>query len=362
MVVKSRASATILAVIMVSCAPSDDANVPGGRAQHEAVISAAANLIPRPPWSHGDERGMANAIGAGTWLRCAHHLTQSDAKVYELSHVRSNDMPQSPWSPPLTFKWRATAGVPGYLDAWHPGELVNGEPGAQGTQMDAFGHWGALSEPWDGEAEFPVDTVTYYGGFTQSAVKPTPESPLLKLGIDKVPPIVTSAVLLDARSYLGDGEPLPAGTKIEPEHLNTMLERQGLSWRGILPGDVVYVYTGWSDYWNDDIYYQGGPGLSYESALYLEERGIVLVALDNPFTDAVNIGQFTGGPKTEGPPEIYTPVHYHNLSQAGIHNIQNANLRTMVDDQVWLSCTIILPLLVEGGTGSPVRPIAIGAP
>ena len=38
----------------------------------------------------------------------------------------------------------------------------------------------------------------YYGGHGQKDVKPSADSPLLKLGIEKVPPIITSAVLLDA--------------------------------------------------------------------------------------------------------------------------------------------------------------------
>ncbi len=307
---------------------------------------------------------MANAIGAGTWLRCAHHMSRAGARVYELSHVRANDMPQKPWGPPLTFTYRATAGVPGKLDAWHAGELVSGEPGAQGTQMDAFGHWGTLDTPWDGEVSFPLDEVRYYGGFTQAEVKPTPDSPLLKLGIDKAPPIVTTAILLDARAHLGGGAAMAAGQEIQPADIDAMIEAQGLSWRGILPGDVIYIYTGWGDYWGKDFYYEGGPGLTYDAAVYLAEKRIVLVALDNPFTDAVNLGQWAGksAPPPSAPPDIYTPVHYYNLSKAGIHNIQNANLRAMAEDKVWLSCTMILPLLVEGGAGSPVRPIAIGAP
>jgi kynurenine formamidase len=55
-------------------------------------------------------------------------------------------------------------------------------------------------------------------------------------------------------------------------------------------------------------------------------------------------------------------IHHHNLVQAGIHNIQNANLGAMARDRVWLSCTIILPLRSQGGSGSPVRPVAIGVP
>ena len=54
--------------------------------------------------------------------------------------------------------------------------------------MDAFGHWGTLNSPWDGDSEFPASDVTYYGGFKQKDVKPQPDAPLAKLGIDKVPP------------------------------------------------------------------------------------------------------------------------------------------------------------------------------
>jgi kynurenine formamidase len=50
------------------------------------------------------------------------------------------------------------------------------------------------------------------------------------------------------------------------------------------------------------------------------------------------------------------------LTQAGIHNIQNANLGALARDKVWLSCTMILPLMTQGAAGSPVRPVAIGAP
>ena len=50
------------------------------------------------------------------------------------------------------------------------------------------------------------------------------------------------------------------------------------------------------------------------------------------------------------------------MTVAGIHNIQNANLGAMAKDKVWLSCTMILPLRTQGGSGSPVRPVAIGAP
>jgi kynurenine formamidase len=55
-------------------------------------------------------------------------------------------------------------------------------------------------------------------------------------------------------------------------------------------------------------------------------------------------------------------IHHHFLAVAGIHQIQNANLGDLARDKVWTSCTMILPLRERGNAGSPVRPIAIGAP
>jgi kynurenine formamidase len=336
-----------------------------GETHQATVVRISRTLVPLPPWPEGDERGMANTLGAGTSMRCAYHLNQADAQVYELSHLRTNDMPSSPWAAPIQYEYSPTGGVPHSLIAHHPGTKVIGVSGAQGTQMDAFGHWGYLDEIWDGEEKYPSDKVKYYGGYTEAQVKPTPDSPLQKLGIDKAPPIITSAVLLDAKTHLGKGEAMKAGQQIHGKDIENMLEAQGLKWRGLLPGDVLYIYTGWSDHWQEDFYYHGGPGLSFDAAQYLKTKMVVLVALDNPFTDAINIGQFAG--EAEPPPGTPSyvggaPVHHQNLAYSGIHQIQNIALAQMAADKVWTSCTIILPIKVVGAAGAPVSPVAIGVP
>ena len=329
------------------------------------MVKMSRTLVPLPPWPDSDELGMANTLGAGTSMRCAYHLNQPDAQVYELSHLRSNVMPSSPWAAPIQYEYSPTAGVPNSIIAHHPGTKVIGVSGAQGTQMDAFAHFGYLDEVWDGEGEYPTDKVKYYGGYTEAQVKLTPDSPLRKLGIDKAPPIITSAILLDAKTYLGKGEPMKAGQQIHGIDIDSMLEEQGLDWRGLLPGDVLYIYTGWSDYWHEDFYYHGGPGLSIDAAKYLEKKMVVLVALDNPFTDPVELGQFSGksNPPPGTPSEVAgAPAHYYNLTQSGIHQIQNVALAQMASDKVWTSCTIILPIKVVGAAGAPVSPVAIGVP
>jgi kynurenine formamidase len=333
-----------------------------------AVLAAPLGAAAQSRWPAGDEIGMANHLGPATWQRCAPHLANPQAKSYELSYVRSNTMPQSPFAVPLRENHRPTVGVPGTQHAFNADEMVSGDPGQQGTQMDALGHFAVLPQAWDGKGEFPAGGAAYYGAFKQSDVKPTPDSGLQKLGIDKVPPIVTTAVLLDAKAHLGGGNAMAPGALVTADNIEAMLRAQGLADRGLMAGDVLYIYTGWGDNWKDPdtekFYYTKGPGLSYDGAKYIEQKGVVLVALDNPFTDPVAEGFLQGkaAPPAGTPPGLPFAIHHHNLVQAGIHNIQNANLGAMARDKVWLACTFILPLRTRGGSGSPVRPVAIGAP
>ena len=342
-------------------------NTYGQPSTQSVTVDQSRNMVPEPPWPKGDQRGMANTLGPGTWYRCAYHLSLPNVKLYELSHIRSPTAPHSPFGVPLKYSFHPTNGMPKTRHAWN-GETISGEPGAQFTQMDALGHFGYLPKSWDGKGEVPVDSVHYYGGYTQREVKPTPDSPLLKLGIEQAPPIITTALLLDARSYIGKGKALGPGQRVTADHIKQMIKAQGLEGRGLLPGDVLYIYTGWEDNWLDPdtkkVYYTKGPGLSFDAVKFLETKRIVLVALDNPFTDPANEGQIFGkGPAPEGtPPDLPFVAHHQNLIHSGIHQIQNAHLEEMAKDKVWTSCTIILPLLEKGASGSPVRPVAIGAP
>ena len=323
--------------------------------------------VPPPPWPAGDERGMANQIGPATLQRCAWHMSQPGARAYELSQVRSNTMPLSPFTGPFEQKPKPTAGLPGTAHAFNSETFNEGaEPAQQGTQIDALGHFAVRSQPWDGKSPFLDDKITYYGGYTQAEVKPTPDSPLLKLGIDKMPPLITSAVLLDAKAHVGKGQPMAAGELVTAQHIRDMLKVQGLAQRGILPGDVVYVHTGWGDHWRDPdtekSYYSKAPGLSYDAARYLGERRVVAIGLDTPFIDPVPEGMLAGksGPAAGTPPGLPFAVHHHMLTQMGIHHIENAKLDELARARIWTSCTIILPLREKGAAGSAIRPVAIG--
>lgn len=334
-----------------------------------SILNQSVKKTPKGPWPKGDEMGMGNTQGPATWMRCAYHLTQGTSKVYELSYLRSNTMPKSPFSGPYNQQYKPTGGIPFTSHAFNGESLEAGaEPAAQATQMDALGHFAALPEPWKMEPPFPADQAVYYGGRKQATVKPTPDSPLLELGIEKAAPIVTTAVLLDAKTYVNGGKAMEAGQVVTKAHIEAMLEAQGLASRGILAGDVVYIRTGWGDHWKDPdtegIYYSKAPGLGYDAAQFLGERRIVAIGLDTPFIDPVPEGMLQGkAPPAEGtPPGLPFAVHHHMLTKMGIHHLEHVNLQAVANDKVWTSCTMVLPLREKGGAGSAVRPIAIGAP
>lgn len=345
------------------------AAAPLGAAEPSSLISRSKSHTPAPPWPAGDELGMANQIGPGTYARCAWYMANPKAKAYELSYIRSNTMPLSPFSGPYMVKPKPTSGIPGTAHGFNLEQYEAGaEPGQQATQIDAIGHFGYLKQPWDGKPPYPAENLIYYSGYTQKDVKPTPDSPLLRLGIEKIPPIITSAVLLDAKKHVGGGQPMKAGEVVTAKHLREMLKAQGLAKRGILPGDVVYVRTGWGDHWKDPdtekFYYMKAPGLSYDAAQYLGKARIVAIGLDTPFIDPVNEGQLQGkaGPAAGVPDGLPFALHHHMLTQMGIHHIENAKLDALADDKVWTSCTMILPQREKGSAGAAIRPVAIGVP
>jgi len=345
------------------------AGAPLEAAEPASLLAESQKRVPAPPWPAGDERGMANAIGPGTWSRCAWHLGQPRAKAYEVAQVRSNTSPKTPFAGPYVTTPKPTGGLPRTSHAVNSERSNEGaEFGQEGTQIDALGHFGSLKEPWDGQPPFPVDSVRYFGGYTQQEVKPTPDSPLLKLGMEKAPPIVTTAVLLDAKTLVGGGRPMKAGELVTAAHIEEMLRAQGLTKRGILPGDVVYVHTGWGDHWKDPdtekVYYSMAPGLSYDAMLYLGKRRIVAIGIDAPAIDPIAEGQLQGkaGPPPGTPPGQPFAAHTHMLTETGIHLLENAKLDEMARDKVWTSCTMILPLREKGAAGSGVRPVAYGVP
>ncbi len=187
-----------------------------------------------------------------------------------------------------------------------------------------------------------------------------------KLGIETVPPIVTTAVFLDVRKHIFNGKAMKAGENITIKHIERTINKSNLKNRGILPGDVVLIDTGWSDNYQDPdilkIYYQKAPGVSYNLVKYLSEKKVVGVGLDTWGVDTfADEGEY-GPERAQNPPGIVNPAHHYFLTQSGVHTLENFNLKGLAKDNVDLSCVMILPLKTEGSAASSIRPVEIGVP
>lgn len=166
--------------------------------------------------------------------------------------------------------------------------------------------------------------------------------------------IVTRGVLLDMPRALGV-EWLEAGQLVDPDQLDLAIERQGGV--EIREGDALLISLGRDALkdakgsWNP--FRPGTPGLHPECVPWLHERGISVLGSDI-VSDAI------GGPSVDG---WAMPVHECTLVAMGVHLLDNLLLSELMavcaDLSQWDFQLTIAPLRIEGGTGSPVNPIAV---
>jgi len=60
-------------------------------------------------------------------------------------------------------------------------------------------------------------------------------------------------------------------------------------------------------------------------------------------------------------PAAAMPVHVHLLVESGIHIIEALNLEELAAAKVHEFLFVAAPLRIRGGTGSPIRPLALVA-
>ena len=118
------------------------------------------------------------------------------------------------------------------------------------------------------------------------------------------------------------------------------------------PGPIVLVRPGWMQYWADPDRYiglsTGLPGVTLDGARWLSDRGILATG-----SDTMNY---------EHKPDskiINLPVHVHNLVEQGIPIIESLDLESLAGSGATEFFFIAVPLRIRGGTGSPIRPLAL---
>jgi kynurenine formamidase len=200
-----------------------------------------------------------------------------------------------------------------------------------GTHIDALCH--------------QAEELKLFGGVP---VTPQLQTPLGfgQLGVDTISPIVRRGVLIDLVARRG--APVGVGEEVQLEELEATAAEQGVI---VGKGDVALVRTGNSTRWANAKEYLSGCGMSRTVSEWMAARGVFavgadLVAWDLPGPVDPVIGSSL-------------PGHLILLVRSGIHILENLDLERLGGDSVREFLFVCLPLKFSGGTGSPIRPVAI---
>lgn len=259
------------------------------------------------------------------------------ARIFDLAQPYYTGMPHFPTHPPFSFSltkqhgdFVTAGGASSAADAISLGGHV-------GTHIDALCHFSCGGRMFGG---IEVSGLQSYGGG------------LKKLSVDSIGPIVRRGILLDIAGL--SGSVLAPDFSIAPHHLDAACEKQGVR---CSEGDVVLLRTGWAQYWDSQaLYLHGpenanavvGPGPEIEAARWLSSRKVFAAGSDT-------IG-------FERMPSREMAVHVHLLVESGIYIIEALNLEELACEGIYEFLFIAAPLKLRGGTGSPIRPVALAQP
>lgn len=165
--------------------------------------------------------------------------------------------------------------------------------------------------------------------------------------------IVSRGVLVDFPRYFGVDWCEP-GQIIDPDQLAEAVAQQGAEVR---EGDVLLIGTGrdarraefgpWSPM------DEGMAGLHPECVPWLHEKGVAVLGSD-AVSDVIPVPEILGWGM---------PIHECTLVAMGVHLLDNLDLSGLqsacAELGQWDFQLTVAPLRIEGGTGSPVNPIAV---
>jgi kynurenine formamidase len=253
-------------------------------------------------------------------------------RLWELSHDLFAGMPSHPNHAPFSMKLVQRHGDR-YRDGGYSAanELIT-MSGHHGTHIDALGH-------------VSVDGLLFGG--VRVADAQVGDSGLTKRHVAELPPFIGRAVVIDVPGSQGRDQ-LDPGEEVSVADLEGAL---GAAGAGVEPGDAVLIRTGWGARWPDqDRFFPAGgdqPGPGETAARWLADQRVGVVGSDTmAFEHALAARNAM-------------PVHSLMLREAGIPILEKLRLEEITAAGVTVCLLIVLPLLVRGATGCPVRAVAL---
>ena len=282
-------------------------------------------------WGSDDERGALNYIGAAE-VRHATTLVRT-GEVLRLAQLLS---PKTP-VPSHRCGMQHFMGRDGgdyAAGAKRPGGFQFAEdtvvmPLHIGTHVDALCH------AWYDDK--------LYNGYLGDTLRSTTGA--ARLGVEKMPRVVTRGVLLDLvrlkGRLLADGESIGRAD----------LEAAAAA-AGITPGrgDAVLLRTGWLEAQKGvkQPSFNEEPGIDLEAALWLAEAEVAVVGADN---FAIEVLPFPQG-------KVF-PVHQRLIRDFGVVLLEGLMLDPLVASERHEFMFVASALPIVGATGSPLSPVAI---
>ena len=261
---------------------------------------------------------------------------EAGVQVFDLARPMQPGMPQSPNHPEYRHS----------LPRRH-GDMVRADGGSAandllvmgthvGTHIDAIAH---VSQ--DGKLHGGADAAASGEG-----------AKFAEHGAHTIEPMVRRGVLLDIPAVLG--ELCPDGYEITVADLKAACERQGTP---VGPGDVVLIHSGWGRHFTDPdrtryVGAQSGvPGIGADGVRWLAGRGIHAAGADTIAFECLHPGKGHSS----------LPEHRVLIVESGIYLIEAMDLDGLAAANAYEFTFVLAPLPIVGGTGSPVRPLALVA-
>src|SRR6201990_2355281 len=292
--------------------------------------TASAQDWTKSKWGPNDEIGAANYMTPELVVKAASLL--KTGKTYALAIPVDSTTPAYP---PRGFK----------ITVVQPGQagILGLGPNKAAYNDDIIEGWGGVGSQLDGLRHLGIEHVYYNGNKLLDFADPTG---LKKLGIEKIPPMVTRGVLLDMAAHYGT-DVVKEGTAFNTKEIEEVAKKQNVE---IRQGDVVIFHTGWLSLIGKDDKRFGAaePGLGVEGAKYLTSKGVVAVAAD---TWAVEVIPFESKNIFE--------VHQILLPMNGTYILKNMDTAELAKDKAYEFMFVLGQPRFRGGVQSMINPIAI---
>ena len=286
-------------------------------------------------WGPDDEIGAANRISPASVLAASKLI--KTGKAYNLGIIVDSDTP--------AFAPRSLS-----VSVLQPNQIETDGLGANGMTYndDIFMGWLGIGSQIDGLGHIGI-RHEYYNGHKAADFAKT--DGLTRLGIEKIPPLVTRGVLLDMTRFYGQ-EIVKEGTAYTREDIIAAAGAQGVELR---QGDTVLFHSGWLNLLDGgpedrERYVSVEPGLGNSGAEYLAEIGVVAVGADTWGLEAV--------PFEKGAEGVFS-VHQILIPQNGIYILENMETRQLIKDGVQEFMFVLGPARLRGAVQMIVNPIAI---